>query len=257
MTVANGSEVRSGELVSQTLSLSGGIPHPSRLRTSGGLSQNIPAWEVAVLAISGAIAAASVGLVELRLRIPGHSILHAVLPMALGLSLAPRRYAGSGMSLAAMATAFCLQLAGRGEFGAGSWTSLASMGPALDLMLASRLGQRWPAFSIAIAGLLANACAFVAKSIEKWSEIVPHVPGSGMGGGRGLGGGGGNGMGGGKGLGGGRGLGAGLGRTWDEWIAVAPYTYLLCGLLAGLLCGAVLFRVRRRIGSDPLRTPQL
>lgn len=227
-----------------------GMAHPSRLRSPSGLPMSVPWWEIAVLAISGAIAAASVGLVELRLRIPGHSILHAVLPMALGLALAPRRYAGTGMSLAAIATASGLQWVGRGEFGAGSWTSLACMGPALDTMLGSRWGQRWPAFAVAVAGLLANGCAFVAKSIEKWTQIVPRLPGTGMGGGRGLGGGGGNGM------GGGRGLGAGLGRTWDEWIAVAPYTYLLCGLLAGLLCGMVLFQIRRRIDGDTIRSTQ-
>ncbi len=153
-----------------------GMAHPSRLRSPAGLPISVPWWEIAVLAISGAIAAASVGLVELRLRIPGHSILHAVLPMALGLALAPRRYAGTGMSLAAIATASGLQWAGHGEFGAGSWTSLACMGPALDTMLGSRWGQHWPAFAVAVAGLLANGCAFVAKSIEKWTQIVPHLP---------------------------------------------------------------------------------
>ena len=235
--------------MSQTLSMTTGVAHPSRLRPTAGLPVSVPWWEIAVLAVSGALAAASVGLVELRLRIPGHSILHAVLPMAFGLALVPRRYAGTGMSLTAIATALGLQWAGHGEFGAGSWTSLASMGPALDLMLGSRWGQRWPAFSVAIAGLLANSCAFIAKVAEKWSQIIPPLPGSGMGGGRGMGGGGGNGM------GGGRGLGNGMGRTWDEWIAVAPYSYLLCGLLAGLLCGVALFHLRRRNDGNQNTSP--
>ena len=226
--------------MSQGLTLPSGIAHPSRLRPVSGLPVSIPLWEIAVLGVSGVLAAASVGLIELQLRIPGHSILNAVLPMAFGLALAPRRYAGTGMSLAAIATAFGLMKAGHGEFGAGSWTSLACLGPSLDLMLGSRWGQRWPAFSVAVAGLLANGCAFVAKAIEKWSQIVPVVRGSGMGVG------GGNGMGGGRGMGRGLGGGAGLGRTWDEWISVAPWSYLICGLLAGLICGMALFHLRRR-----------
>ena len=224
--------------------MASGIAHPSRLRPASGLPVAVPMWEIALLAVSGALAAVSVGLLELRLRIPGHSILNAVLPMAIGLALAPRRYAGAGMSLAAITTAFGLQWAGRGEFGAGSWTSLASMGPALDFMLGSRWGQRWPSFSVAVAGLLANSCAFVAKAAEKWTQATATSSyGMGQGRGNGLGGGGGGGM------GGGRGLGNGMGRNWDEWIAVAPYSYLLCGLLAGLLCGVALFHLRRRNGG--------
>jgi hypothetical protein len=162
--------------------------------------------------------------------------------MTLGLSVVPRRHSGAAMSLFAGLTAAGLMVAGQGEFGAGAWTSLLSMGPCLDLMLWSRWGQRWPAFSVALAGLLANSIAFVAKAIEKWSTRSTFLPGSGMGGG------GGNGMGGGRGmgLGGGRGLGGGMGRSWESWIAVAPYTYLLCGLIAGLICGVTLFHLRRK-----------
>jgi hypothetical protein len=180
------------------------------------------------LTVSGVLAAASVGLIEMQLRIPGHSILQAVLPMALGLALAPRRFAGTGMSLTAIVTAIGLTRAGHGEFGAGAWTSLACLGPSLDLILWSRWGQCWPAFSVSVAGLLANGLAFIAKAIEKCSMVVPPLRGPGMGGGRGLSG------------------ERGLGRTWDEWISVAPLSYLICGLLAGLLCGIALFHLRQR-----------
>lgn len=225
------------------------IPHPSRLRPAIGLPIQTTFWELAVLAISGALAAGSVGLIELRLRIPGHSILHAVLPMALGLALVPRRWAGCGMSVAASLIALGLSRAGHGEFGAGAWTSLVTLGPAMDLLLASRWGRKWPAFSLAVAGLVANMAAFVAKAVEKWMAVVPaRVPGSGMGGGRGLGGGMGNGMGGGRGMGQAIGGGGGMGRTWDEWISVAPLSYLICGLLAGLICGLAFFHLRQRTG---------
>lgn len=227
--------------------------HPSRLRSGNVLAARTTLWELAIIFISGVIAAGSVGLIELRLRIPGHAILHAVLPMALGLALVPRRWAGTGMSLAAVATAAGLTRAGQGEFGAGAWTSLTTLGPAMDLLLASRWGRAWPAVSVGVAGLLANAAAFVAKGTEKFlkaaSTVAPtHVPGSGMGGGRGMGGGMGRGLGGGRGLGTGLGTGGGggTGRTWDEWISVAPLSYLLCGLIAGLICGVAFFHLRQR-----------
>jgi hypothetical protein len=224
------------------------IAHPSRLRPAIGLPVETTLWEIAVLAVSGALAAGAVGLIELRLRIPGHSILHAVLPMALGLALVPRRWAGCGMSLAACATAFGISRVGYGEFGAGSWTSLVTLGPAMDLLLASRWGKKWPAFSLALAGLAANIAAFTAKAAEKWmaAGVPARLPGSGMGGGRGMGGGMGNGMGGGRGLGRAVGGGGGLGRTWDEWVSVAPLSYLLCGLIAGLICGVAFFHLRQR-----------
>jgi hypothetical protein len=234
--------------MSHSLPLSWQTSSPSRLRPISAGQYTFSAWEALVLVMAGGAAAAAVGLVELRLQIPGHSILHTVVPMSVGLSLVPRRYSGTGMSCFAGLTAAGLMAAGRGEFGAGAWTSLLTMGPCLDLMLWSRWGQRWPAFSVAVAGLLANTLAFLAKAIEKWSSRNDFLPGSGMGGGMGLGGGGGNGM------GGGRGLGGGMGRSWESWIAVAPYTYLLCGLMAGLVCGVALFHLRRK-ASNPSTAP--
>jgi hypothetical protein len=238
--------VRLEDAMSQAAS-SRSITHPSRLRPVMGLPAQTALWEFAILLISGALAAIAVGLIELRLRIPGHSILHAVLPMALGLALVPRRWAGCGMSVAACVTAFGISRAGHGEFGAGSWTSLVTLGPAMDLLLASRWGRKWPAFSLALAGLVANLAAFTAKAAEKLiaSGVPARIPGSGMGGGRGMG----NGMGGGRGLGRAVGGGGGLGRTLDEWISVAPLSYLLCGLIAGLICGVAFFHFRQKTES--------
>lgn len=219
--------------MSPNMPLSGQALSPSRLRTFVVTQLSVLTWEVLVLAIAGGLAAAAVGFVELRLQIPGHSILHTVLPMSLGLALVPRIHSGAAMSFFAGLAATALTIAGQGEFGAGAWTNLLTTGPCLDLMLWSRWGQRWPAYSVALAGLLANTIAFVAKAIEKWFTRGHFLPGSGMGGGMGLGG--------------GRGLGGGMGRSWESWIAVAPYTYLLCGLMAGLVCGVALFRLRRTV----------
>lgn len=207
----------------------------SRLRSVRGDAAALPLWEVVVLALAGSGAAAAVGLLDLHLRIPGHSILQAVLPMAFGWAVVPRKLSGAGMSVSAALMAGTLVKLGYGEFGAGAWTSLLALGPAIDLLMGSALGRRWPALAVAVAGLVANTLAFIAKAFEKLAQRP-----IGIGGGRGMG----NGMGGGMGNGGGRGL--GRGREWEEWIRVAPVSYLICGLVAGLVCGVVLFRLRRQ-----------
>ena len=48
----------------------------------------------------------------------------AALPMALGMSLAPRRFAGSVMSAGALGTAWLLAAAGVASYGSGSFVSL-------------------------------------------------------------------------------------------------------------------------------------
>ncbi|RLS54622.1 MAG: hypothetical protein DWH91_11360 [Planctomycetota bacterium] len=212
----------------------------SRLRSVRVDAAALPLWEVAVLGLAGGCAAFAVGLLDLHLRIPGHSILQAVLPMALGWAVVPRKLSGAGMSVSAALTAGTLMKLGYGEFGAGAWTSLLALGPAMDLLMGSALGSRWPALAIAVAGLAANTLAFIAKAFEKLAQRP--IPGSGMGGGRGMG------------NGGGRGL--GRGREWEEWIRVAPASYLICGLVAGLVCGVILFRLRRqRSAADAAGSP--
>src|SRR6476661_619305 len=57
--------------------------------------------ELAILLLAGALAACSVVLIDLNLRLPGHAILKAVLPITLGFALAPRAGAGVAMSTGA------------------------------------------------------------------------------------------------------------------------------------------------------------
>ena len=58
-----------------------------------------------LLFLCGAAAASTTGFIRLGLRIPGHAIVLVVVPMALGLALAPRRLAGFVMSAGAFGTA--------------------------------------------------------------------------------------------------------------------------------------------------------
>ena len=67
--------------------LAGAVRFPSLVRTQ----RRISALELILLLSCGAAAAAAVAYVKLSLRIPGHSIVLAALPMVLGLALAPRR----------------------------------------------------------------------------------------------------------------------------------------------------------------------
>src|SRR5262245_61924517 len=82
--------------------------------------RRISAAELLLLLGCGAAAAAAVAFVKLSLGIPGHSIVLASLPMALGLSLAPRRLAGSVMSAGALGSASVFSMLGAGSYGSGA-----------------------------------------------------------------------------------------------------------------------------------------
>ena len=55
------------------------------------------AVQIGALVLLGAGAALASGLLDFRLRIPGHAILRSVFPMALGLALVPVRKGGTLM----------------------------------------------------------------------------------------------------------------------------------------------------------------
>jgi len=163
--------------------------------------------ELGILMGAGVAAAIAVGALDLHLRLPGHAILRAVFPMALGLSLVPRRGGGVVMGASAATTVFWLQLAGRGIPGVGALTSLCLIGPMLDGAL-WRARAGWPVYlSFAVAGGLTNLAAFAVrggKKLTAWEALTT--------------------------------------RPLAEWVSTAAWSYLLCGLLAGLLSAAIWFR---------------
>ena len=120
--------------------------------------------ELGILFGLGAIAAAATVLLDLRLRLPGHAILRATLPMALGLAMVPRRYAGISMSCGALVTLLLLAAAGNRLPGGGATTSLLLTGPLLDCAL-QRAREGWQIYAgFAIAGLASNGCAFLLRA---------------------------------------------------------------------------------------------
>lgn len=179
--------------------------------------------EWAVWFAMGMAAAFASVLPDLDLKIPGHAILRSVFPMALGLSLAPRRGAGGVMGAIACATALGLRFSGKVEVGFGALTSLSLTGPLMDVALwKARAGWRLYA-GIIVAGLSSNLIAMGIKVTEKLLM-------SGGGGGK---------------------------RSFGAWLAQAAWTYPLCGVLAGLLSAVIWFRWRARAtegaGDDPDR----
>jgi hypothetical protein len=175
--------------------------------------QRISAAEVLVLLTCGATAAAAVGLVKLRLGIPGHSIVLAALPMALGVSLAPRRAAGSVMSAGALGTAWLLAAGGGATYGSGSFASLCLLGPMMDVALRGvRSGWRVYA-ALVLSGVAANLLALGSRAATKL-------------------------------------LGLDVGaRPFDAWWLLASGTYLLSGVVAGLLGALCWFHLNDRPGQ--------
>lgn len=176
--------------------------------------------ELGILIAAGSGAAVTVACLDFHLRVPGHAILRAMLPMALGLSLAPRRFGGLVMGSSAYGTALLLRFAGGPTPGIGAFTSLCLLGPMLDLVLWHARGG-WRLYArFALAGCLANLAAFTVRGGGKWV-----------------------------------GLDAWHARPLSDWATVAPWTYSLCGLIAGLVCAAVWFRSRAvEAGADAVES---
>jgi hypothetical protein len=159
----------------------------------------ISALELIALLTSGA-AAAAVGMAKLGLGIPGHSIVLAALPLACGLSLAPRRLAGSIMSGGALGTAFTLSGIGVADYGSGAFVSLFLLGPMMDVALrGARSG--WRVYTaLVLAGTATNLTALASRAAAKLLGL--DLAGA---------------------------------RPFDSWWLLAIGTYTASGIIAGLL----------------------
>jgi hypothetical protein len=100
-------------------------------------------------------------------------------------------------------------------------TSLALTGPLLDLAVLGP-GKGWRLYlGFVLAGLGSNLAAFLVRWGARAIDVAQLTGGGGGGGGGG-------------------------GRRMAEWLAVAPWTYPLCGALAGLLSALAWFHLRGR-----------
>ncbi|MCR4414023.1 MAG: hypothetical protein NUV77_16530 [Thermoguttaceae bacterium] len=190
------------------MSVHAGLAQGTRLPSLAHGRQRLHKAEVAFLVGAGVAAALATTFLEWRLRIPGHAILRAVFPMALGLAVVPRRMGGSLMGLSAAGSATLLQAAGAATVGLGAITSLTVLGPLLDAAL-WRAPRGWRLYAgFALAGLGANLAALGVRAGAK-AIGLDHL----------------------------------AARPLAEWWLQAAVSYALCGLLAGLLSAAVCFRL--------------
>ena len=174
-------------------------------------ARRISAVELLLLLLCGAGAAATIGFVKLGLRIPGHSIVLSVVPLAMGLSLAPRRLAGSVMSAGALGTAALLSGSGAASYGAGAFTSLCLIGPMMDFTL-SGARSRWRLYvGLVLSGVATNLLALASRALPKLT-----------------------------------GLDLASGRPFDSWWLQAAVTYTLSGVVAGLVGATCWFQFSDR-----------
>jgi hypothetical protein len=163
----------------------------------------------------GVVSALATAFIHLRLRVPGHAILRAVFPMALGMALVPRRAAGSIMGASAATTALGIYLAGLTQIGTGAATSLCLTGPMLDLVLA-RARSGWKLYlGFILAGLASNLVAFAVHFGEKLLGLEHSG-----------------------------------GRPLALWWPQAIVSYAMCGAIAGLVSALVWFQARSPRPSD-------
>lgn len=179
----------------------------SRLRSIVLPDQRTTVWELGFLLACGAAASAASVYLDFRLRIPGHAILRAIFPMVMGMALVPRRGAGTVMGVSALATSLGLRaVAPLTGLSLGALTSLTLTGPLLDLCV-QRTRPGWRLYlAFALAGLGANLVAFAVRAGTKILGFE-H-------------------------------LGA---RPLSTWLVQASFSYVICGVLAGLLSGAIWF----------------
>lgn len=165
--------------------------------------------EILFLLGCGLLASSAVLALEYKLRLPGHSILRVIFPMAFGFAMVPRVGAGTTMGMGAIggaALAYNLHLTERGY---GSLTSLIVTGPFLDFALARAQTGYQVYLRLMAAGMVSNLAAMLMQVFAKsmhWD--------------------------------------AGGGKSVSAWLPLASITYPTFGLVAGLISAIAWFRWR-------------
>jgi hypothetical protein len=202
---------RRTSMINKWFGIHEGLAAAGRIPSVAAIRERISAWEILLLLFCGSTAAAAVELVKLGLRLPGHAIVLAMIPMALGLALAPRRSAGFIMSAGAFSTAIILSQIGMVRYGTGSFVSLCLLGPILDLVLA-KIRSGWRLYSgLVIAGFITNLLALTSRSAGKLLGL--DLAGA---------------------------------RPFGIWWGQAIVTYSICGAIAGLIAAICFFSLRNK-----------
>ncbi|MDA0832041.1 MAG: hypothetical protein O2955_13420 [Planctomycetota bacterium] len=165
------------------------------------------AADAVILFAAGFLAAAAAQFLDFNVKIPGHAILRTIIPVTLGIALVPRRISGTLIGVSAFISTLLFGLTGAERIGMGAMTSMLVAGPILDAALwGSRSGKNI-VIRCALAGVVINLVAFAVRGQAKLG-----------------------------------GFGGGGGKPFKVWFSGAIVSYLVCGLLAGLICGILWFR---------------
>jgi hypothetical protein len=171
--------------------------------------------EVGVLALAGLATACGEAWIHLSLKVPGHAILRAIVPMMVGLALVPRRGAGTAMGFFAGAGALLLNcLPGEG-ISIASGIAMILVGPAIDLALIGAKASYGLYARFAAAGVLANLAALAIKVLAINAGLLVQK------------------------------------EPLATYLVRAFPSYLICGAIAGLIGGAVCFRARPTEYGEP------
>ena len=171
------------------------------------VSAHIAGWELLTIFLAGSVAALAVAFVPMPLRVPGHAILKAALPILFAVAIVPRRGAGSLVGASAALTAGALLMPGMGNLKMAAVASLFAIGPAMDAAISGAKHAGWRLWlRCAMAGLAANTIAFAVRWGAAWFGL--------------------------------QGLGPHQLKQFSVW---AYLSFAVCGLLAGLLSAAVCF----------------
>ena len=152
-------------MLGSAFSIHGAVASTRRLPLIAGEERPAP-WELAALVGIGATTAFLTSSVKLNLGIPGHAIVLAVLPIAFGVSLVPRRYAGSILSVSS-----ALTMLATGHTGFGAIASMVAIGALLDLALRKARPGLGLYAAFVLAGLGGNAVAWIARAATKLSML--------------------------------------------------------------------------------------
>lgn len=166
-------------------------------------------YNLLLLICFGVIAGISVAHIKLSIGIPGHAIIKIMIPMALGLAIAPVKSAGSIMGISGLISAFIGQTLTEGPgTGTGAYTSLVCTGVLMDFTLYFA-NTGWKLYTgLMVSGLFANLIALYVRSGFK-SFLKINI------------------------------------FDFNTWFQTAAFTYPICGLLAGLLCAFLVFKFRK------------
>jgi hypothetical protein len=203
------------EMIYNWFGIHDGLASAGRFPLLVRIQQRITASEILLLLFFGAASAAAVGFIRTGLRFPGNSIILAMLPMVLGLAVAPRKNSGFIMGAGALGTAAIFGFSGIAHYGAGAFVSLCLIGPILDLALKKAHSGRWLYGGLILAGICTNLLALFSRGASKLIGL--DFVGT---------------------------------RPFGTWYIQASMTYTICGAVAGLIAAFCFFHFRKQ-QSDP------